>query len=369
MRSDEELLALAWRHGRACLLEAEGEYERQRKLIDKIDEPVRVCFPYTYTGRSGEVRPFEIREIEVLPSRRVVDDKTVDEIARSIEANGLISPILIRRQHDDVLQADDDAKGYILVAGRHRLEACRQMGAFHAPCQLIDADDIAAELIEIAENLHRAELTQLQRADQVTRWIELTSAKQEAEAVSRQTDAKPGRPEGGVRAAARELGLSEADARRSVKVAGLTPEAKAVAVETGLADNQSALLAAAKEPTPERQVEALRQKAEPKAAAPIAYRDVDPGRRTVEQHLPDDRCARYWAYHLSKDQPVDGWGHSRKALNEVFAKLIPDQRIQLMEGWYSSLADDERQAFLARIGVTVEPFEVPKFLRRDIEAA
>lgn len=84
---------------------------------------------------------------------------------------------------------------------------------------------------EIAENLHRAELTALERDEQVTEWIKL------ADEVSRQVDAKPksgkkgGRPEAGTRKAAREIGVSEPDARRAVKVASLTPEAKEAARE------------------------------------------------------------------------------------------------------------------------------------------
>ncbi|WP_131836074.1 hypothetical protein [Ancylobacter aquaticus] len=52
------------------------------------------------------------------------------------------------------------------------------------------------------ENLHRAELTALERDEQVALWLKLS-----AEKVSAQLEPKPGRPEGGVRAAARELGI------------------------------------------------------------------------------------------------------------------------------------------------------------------
>jgi len=93
---------------------------------------------------------------------------------------------------------------------------------------------------EIAENLHRADLTKLERESQVAEWIEL----------SRQSDAKGvstrGRLESGTRRAARELGLSEPDARRAVDVASLTEDAKATARELGLDNNRSVLIAAAK---------------------------------------------------------------------------------------------------------------------------
>jgi hypothetical protein len=56
-----------------------------------------------------------------------------------------------------------------------------------------------SRLWEIAENLHRAELTKLERDSNIAEWIKIT------ERVSAQVAAKPqgGRPEGGVRAASR----------------------------------------------------------------------------------------------------------------------------------------------------------------------
>lgn len=62
--------------------------------------------------------------------------------------------------------------------------------------------------------------------------------------VSARSAPKPqgGRPEGGVRAASRELGLARDDARRATKVASLSEQAKATARETGLDDNRTALV-------------------------------------------------------------------------------------------------------------------------------
>lgn len=76
--------------------------------------------------------------------------------------------------------------------------------------------------------------------------------------ISRQPDAKKrGRPEGGIRKAARDLGLPEVEVRRALKVASLSPEAQDKARKTGLDNNRSALLAAAKEVTVEGQVAVL----------------------------------------------------------------------------------------------------------------
>jgi hypothetical protein len=73
---------------------------------------------------------------------------------------------------------------------------------------------------------------------------------EEPEVVLRQLDAKPqgGRPEGGTRAAARTVNITEVEARRAEKIAAIVPEAQEAAVEAGLDDNQSALLRIAAKP-------------------------------------------------------------------------------------------------------------------------
>jgi hypothetical protein len=93
-----------------------------------------------------------------------------------------------------------------------------------------------------------------------------------AEGVSRQLGAKPshqnvgGRPESGYRQAARELNVPEATVRRAYQTASLSSEAQEAAVQTGLDDNRSALLEAAKERTPEAQIATIQRLAERKTA-------------------------------------------------------------------------------------------------------
>jgi hypothetical protein len=162
------------------------------------------------------------------------------------------------------------------------LAACRERGF------VVTGDGIKARLWEIAENLHRSELTVLERSEHVAEWIKLTEqAAAEAAKDSEQdvrgsgkgisgqnVQKKRGRPEGGISAAARELNIQgktedakRKNAERAVKVASLTDEAKEVAREVNLDDNRSALLEAAKAPK-EKQAEVLREIAEKKKAKP-----------------------------------------------------------------------------------------------------
>lgn len=55
-----------------------------------------------------------------------------------------------------------------------------------------------------------------------------------------------------------EVGVTREEIQRASKIASIAPEAKEAARDAGLDDNQSALLKAAKAPTPEAQVAVLR---------------------------------------------------------------------------------------------------------------
>ena len=93
-----------------------------------------------------------------------------------------------------------------------------------------------ARLWEISENLHRAELSVGERADQIAEWVRLTEVQsaQLAPNESRRADGRGHRPEGGVRAAARELGIDRDEARRAIRIASIEPEAREATREAGL---------------------------------------------------------------------------------------------------------------------------------------
>jgi hypothetical protein len=185
-----------------------------------------------------------ISDFDIPDGRRDIDAASVKHLADSINKVGLHHPITVLEK----------GNRYVLVAGLHRIEAHKKLGLDHIPATIVTMTNSDARLWEIAENLHRAELSKLERDDNIAEWIRIT------ERVSRQVDAKPqgGRPEGGVRAAARDLGIDEVDARRAVKVAAIAPEAKKAARETGLDDNRAALLEAAKGKTPAAQVNVIK---------------------------------------------------------------------------------------------------------------
>ena len=76
------------------------------------------------------VRDIPIDQVSVVePRRRALKDKAVVALVASIERSGLLTPIAVRIREDvqsPGAEAADPA--YDLVAGLHRLEACRKLG-------------------------------------------------------------------------------------------------------------------------------------------------------------------------------------------------------------------------------------------------
>jgi ParB-like chromosome segregation protein Spo0J len=189
---------------------------------------------------------------------RPLIDADVKRLAASMQQIGMMTPITVR-YHENIPSSVDCDDSFELITGRHRLAAALSLGWDEIDAVEIECSDVDAKLWEIAENLHRAELTKLQRDEQVAMWIKLTNEKE----VSAQVAPKPkgGRPQGGVRAASRDLGIDRDAANRAIKVASLSDAAKAAAVEHGLDDNRTALLEASRETKPAAQVAAIVERA------------------------------------------------------------------------------------------------------------
>ncbi len=101
--------------------------------------------------------------------------EAVDKLANSIRDVGLIQPITVKQR--TVLSGGLSVPGYQIVAGHHRVAACRALGWTEIDAIVIEAGEhLQAELIEIDENLCRSELTNSQRAKAVKRRKEIWEA-------------------------------------------------------------------------------------------------------------------------------------------------------------------------------------------------
>ena len=115
------------------------------------------------TGRNWQAALEETR-IEAVPLadievgerlRAALDDAVITSLGESMAARGLQSPV--------VLNAPENGR-FMLIAGAHRLEAAKRLGWDDIPAIVLDVGLTEARLIEIDENLARAELSALDRA-------------------------------------------------------------------------------------------------------------------------------------------------------------------------------------------------------------
>uniref|UniRef100_A0A6M3KYM6 Putative methyltransferase n=1 Tax=viral metagenome TaxID=1070528 RepID=A0A6M3KYM6_9ZZZZ len=105
-----------------------------------------------------------VDKIVVHTRRRLLVSEQVDLLAKSIQDIGLLNPISL-------------TENWTLIAGCHRLRACKQLGWTVIPATICSLSDVDAELAEIDENLMRADLTVLERGQHLSRRKELYEAK------------------------------------------------------------------------------------------------------------------------------------------------------------------------------------------------
>jgi ParB family chromosome partitioning protein len=188
-----------------------------------------------------------IYKIAIAASRRSVDTRAVEALASSIETIGLQTPITVRRIWDE-----DTEESFILVTGRHRIEAFRKLygdeGAIPAEVKE-EWTELDARKWEISENLHRVDLTVLERSEQIEEWRRLTCEKV-AQAGPPSGGEQP--QETGIRKTAKALHVPRQEVQRAHRIASITPEAKQAARGSGLDDNQAALLKVADTPVEEQ---------------------------------------------------------------------------------------------------------------------
>jgi ParB family transcriptional regulator, chromosome partitioning protein len=103
-------------------------------------------------------RPLEVDTDLLKPNpfqpRLAVDESKIDELARSIRANGLIQPIVVRKAGD----------GYEIVAGERRWRASQRLGLLKVPVVVREIPDDRLLAAALIENLQREDLNPMEEA-------------------------------------------------------------------------------------------------------------------------------------------------------------------------------------------------------------
>lgn len=152
--------------------------------------------------QSNEIKLINTSLIDPHPDnpRKQIGDVT--DLAASIKANGLLSP----------LSVVPNGERYRVIAGHRRLMACKQAGTGAVPCFVLDLDPLQQLEAMVTENCQREQLTVLEEADAIQGMLDL------------------GATTAGV---AHRLGRSADYVRDRAKVAGIKTEVRATRDDFG----------------------------------------------------------------------------------------------------------------------------------------
>jgi ParB/RepB/Spo0J family partition protein len=90
------------------------------------------------------------------------DDTTLNELADSIKAQGVIQPIIVRKLHSATVA--QDGIEYELIAGERRLRASKIAGLKTIPAVIKEASDDELRTLALIENIQREDLSVMDKA-------------------------------------------------------------------------------------------------------------------------------------------------------------------------------------------------------------
>jgi ParB family chromosome partitioning protein len=106
----------------------------------------------------ASARPLEVDTDLLRPNpfqpRLAIDEAKIEELSRSIRANGIIQPIVVRKSEN----------GYEIVAGERRWRASQHAGLLKVPIVVRDIPDERLLAAALIENLQREDLNPMEEA-------------------------------------------------------------------------------------------------------------------------------------------------------------------------------------------------------------
>lgn len=137
-----------------------GETARDEPVVRHGDKAVAApsnSTPTAPANKTSELKSLRISDISPLPGqpRTHFDETALDELAASIQARGVIQPIIVRPRGD---------ARYELVAGERRWRAAQRAQLHEIPAIVRDLDDRAVMAMALIENLQREDLNPVEEA-------------------------------------------------------------------------------------------------------------------------------------------------------------------------------------------------------------
>ena len=134
----------------------------QPHLSAKDSEKKTVSLPVkqpTLVNSSNSNELLELSLDKIVPNphqpRKVIDSNTISELAASIESEGLLQPIVVRKSGDS----------YELIAGERRHRAHQKLGRTKILARIVKASDLSSASLSLIENLQREGLNPVDEAN------------------------------------------------------------------------------------------------------------------------------------------------------------------------------------------------------------
>ncbi|MGA2092873.1 MAG: ParB/RepB/Spo0J family partition protein [Sedimentisphaerales bacterium] len=137
-------------------------------------------------GLGSSLKDIKVDDIQPNPYqvRSIWNEQELAELAKSIKANGVIQPIIVRHLRavstpsTSSGQASSPQAGYQLIAGERRWRASKLAGIETVPAIVREVKD--DEMLELAlvENIHRTDLNPIERANAYQKYINTLSLTQ-----------------------------------------------------------------------------------------------------------------------------------------------------------------------------------------------
>ncbi|WP_282177694.1 ParB/RepB/Spo0J family partition protein [Vibrio nereis] len=110
----------------------------------------------------GELKDLNINSLKpgIYQPRKDMSPEALEELAASIESQGIIQPIVVRQI---------DAERFEIIAGERRWRAARKAGLKQVPCVIKKVEDRAAIAMALIENIQREDLNVIEEAQALDR--------------------------------------------------------------------------------------------------------------------------------------------------------------------------------------------------------
>lgn len=155
---------------------------------------------------------FQISENKTQPRKRF-DNDDIRNLARSIELNGIIQPLIVR----SVSMFE-----YELICGERRLRAAVMAGMSFVPCIIIHCSERQSIVYILIENIQREDLSYFEQADAVFKLINDYNFT--------------------IEKASKQLGRSEIDIKKKLKLLEYSEDERKLFIENGLSERYAYLL-------------------------------------------------------------------------------------------------------------------------------